>query len=144
LAQYEALKDIVAMLGLEQLSPEDRNAVARARRLERFLTQPFFTTEQFSGIKGKLVSLKDSLDGCERILKDEFKDYPESALYMIGTIGEAKKPEPKTKQKNETKTEPKAEEKSAPKTEPKTELKTEPKTETKTETKIEPAKAHES
>jgi len=152
LAQYEALKDIVAMLGLEQLSPEDRNAVARARRLERFLTQPFFTTEQFSGIKGKLVSLKDSLDGCERILKDEFKDYPESALYMIGAIGEAKKPEPKTKPKNETKTEPKiepkAEEKSTPKTETKTELKTEPKTEprteTKTETKSEPAKAHES
>ena len=125
LAQYEALKDIVAMLGLEQLSPEDRNAVARARRLERFLTQPFFTTEQFSGIKGKLVSLKDSLDGCERILKDEFKDYPESALYMIGAIGEAKKPEPKTKPKTETKTEPtvesKAKEKSAPKTETKTE-----------------------
>ena len=92
LAQYEALKDIVAMLGLEQLSPEDRNAVARARRLERFLTQPFFATEQFSGIKGKLVSLKDALDGCERILRDEFKDYPESALYMIGAIDEAKKP----------------------------------------------------
>ena len=90
LAQYEALKDIVAMLGLEQLSPEDRKTVARARRLERFLTQPFFTTEQFSGIKGKLVSLKDSLDGCERILQDEFKDYPESALYMIGAIDEAK------------------------------------------------------
>jgi F-type H+-transporting ATPase subunit beta len=97
LAQYEALKDIVAMLGLEQLSPEDRNAVARARRLERFLTQPFFTTEQFSGIKGKLVSLKNSLDGCERILRDEFKDYPESALYMIGAIGEAKKTDPKPK-----------------------------------------------
>jgi F-type H+-transporting ATPase subunit beta len=80
---------------MEQLSLEDRNAVARARRLERFLTQPFFTTEQFSGMKGKLVSLKDSLDGCERILRDEFKDYPESALYMIGAIGEAKKPEPK-------------------------------------------------
>jgi F-type H+-transporting ATPase subunit beta len=95
LAQYESLKDIVAMLGMEQLSLEDRNAVARARRLERFLTQPFFTTEQFSGMKGKLVSLKDSLDGCERILRDEFKDYPESALYMIGAIGEAKKPEPK-------------------------------------------------
>ena len=63
---------------------------ARARRLERFLTQPFFTTEQFSGIKGKLVSLKDALDGCERILRDEFKDVPESALYMIGTIDEAK------------------------------------------------------
>lgn len=79
------------MLGLEQLSPEDRNAVACARRLERFLTQPLFTTEQLSGIGGKLVSLEDSLDGCERILKDEFKDYPESALYMIGAIGEAKK-----------------------------------------------------
>jgi F-type H+-transporting ATPase subunit beta len=148
LAQYEALKDIVAMLGLEQLSPEDRDAVARARRLERFLTQPFFTTEQFSGIKGKLVSLKDSLDGCERILKDEFKDYPESALYMIGAIGEAKKPEPKTKPKSETKTEPKiepkAEEKSAPKTEAKTESTTEPKTESKTEPKTEPAKAHDS
>src|SRR5476651_530760 len=92
LAQYAELKDIIAMLGLEQLAPEDRKVVARARRLERFLTQPFFTTEQFSGIAGKLVSLKDSIDGCERILKDEFKDYPESALYMIGAIGEAKKP----------------------------------------------------
>jgi len=95
LAQYEALKDIVAMLGLEQLSPEDRNAVARARRLERFLTQPFFTTEQFSGIKGKLVSLADSLDGCEKILNDEYKDTPESKLYMIGAISEAGKPNPK-------------------------------------------------
>jgi F-type H+-transporting ATPase subunit beta len=97
LAQYEDLKDIIAMLGLEQLSPEDRKAVARARRLERFLTQPFFATEQFSGIKGKLVSLRDSLDGCERILHDEFEDYPESALYMIGAIGEARKPSPQTK-----------------------------------------------
>jgi F-type H+-transporting ATPase subunit beta len=90
LAQYETLKDIIAMLGLEQLAPEDRKVVARARRLERFLTQPFFATEKFSGIKGKIVSLKDSLDGCERILRDEFKDYPESALYMIGAIDEAK------------------------------------------------------
>jgi F-type H+-transporting ATPase subunit beta len=90
LAQYADLKDIIAMLGLEQLSPEDRNVVARARRLERFLTQPFFTTEQFTGLKGKLVSLEDALDGCERILRGEFTDYPESALYMIGAIGEAK------------------------------------------------------
>src|SRR3984885_11028936 len=89
LAQYEDLKDIIAMLGLEQLSPEDRQIVGRARLLERFLTQPFFTTEQFSGIKGKLVSRKDALDGCERILRDEFKDYPERALYMIGSINEA-------------------------------------------------------
>ncbi len=90
LAQYAELKDIIAMLGLEQLSPDDRKVVARARRLERFLTQPFFTTEQFTGLTGKLVSLKDALDGCERILNDEFKDYPESALYMIGSIDEAK------------------------------------------------------
>jgi len=92
LAQYTDLKDIIAMLGLEQLSPKDRKIVARARRLERFLTQPFFTTEQFTGLTGQLVSLKDSLDGCERILRDEFKDYPESALYMIGGIDQAKRP----------------------------------------------------
>jgi F-type H+-transporting ATPase subunit beta len=90
LAQYAGLKDIIAMLGLEQLSPEDRKVVARARRLEHFLTQPFFTTEQFTGLQGKLVSLEDALDGCERILRDEFKDYPERALYMIGPINEAK------------------------------------------------------
>ncbi len=89
LAQYAELKDIIAMLGLEQLSSNDRAIVARARRLERFLTQPFYTTEQFSGIPGKLVSLKDALEGCERILEDEFADVPESALYMIGAISEA-------------------------------------------------------
>jgi len=90
LAQYGELKDIIAMLGLEQLSPEDRKVVVRARLLERFLTQPFFTTEQFTGLTGKLVSLKDALEGCERILHDEFKDYLESRLYMIGAISEAK------------------------------------------------------
>jgi len=89
LAQYHDLKDIIAMLGLEQLSPEDRTIVARARRLERFLTQPFSATEAFSGIPGTQVSLADTLDGCERILRDEFAHYPEEALYMIGAIGEA-------------------------------------------------------
>jgi len=98
LAEYDALKDIVAMLGLDQLSQQDRLTVGRARRLERFLTQPFFATEQFSGLKGKEVSLEDALDGCERILRDEYKDYPESALYMIGAISEAKNPPPQTKQ----------------------------------------------
>ena len=91
LAQYEDLKDIISMLGMEQLSVEDRNLVNRARRLERFLTQPFYATEQFSGMKGKEVSLKDALDGCERILADEFKDLPESAFYMIGSIDEVHK-----------------------------------------------------
>ena len=92
LAQYAALRDIIAMLGLEQLSPEDRLVVGRARRLQRFLTQPFFTTGQFNGMAGKLVSLEDSLDGCERILAGEFDTWPESALYMIGAIGEAINP----------------------------------------------------
>ncbi len=91
LAKYEDLKDIIAMLGLEELSQEDQKTVFRARRLERFLTQPFFTTEQFTGHEGRRVSLEDALDGCERILNDEFADYPESALYMIGAIDEAKK-----------------------------------------------------
>ncbi|OIO67555.1 MAG: F0F1 ATP synthase subunit beta [Zetaproteobacteria bacterium CG1_02_49_23] len=97
-AQYAELKDIIAMLGMEQLSSEDHKVVGRARRLERFLTQPFFTTEQFTGHKGKLVSLSDALDGCERILRDEFEDYPESALYMIGAIDEARKNSDDTKQ----------------------------------------------
>ncbi|MFB3764039.1 MAG: F0F1 ATP synthase subunit beta [Methanotrichaceae archaeon] len=91
LVDYEELKDIIAMLGLEELSSEDQKTVNRARRLERFLTQPFFVTEQFTGHKGKMVKLEDALDGCERILKDEFADYPERSLYMIGTIDEAKK-----------------------------------------------------
>ncbi len=89
LAEYEELKDIIAMLGLEELSADDQRIVNRARRLERFLTQPFFVTEQFTGHKGKMVKLEDALDGCERILKDEFHDYPEKSLYMIGSIDEA-------------------------------------------------------
>ncbi len=91
LANYEELKDIIAMLGLEELSREDRRTVNRARRLERFLTQPFFTTEQFTGQKGKLVTIEETLDGCERVLNDEFHDQPERALYMIGKIDEAKR-----------------------------------------------------
>ncbi len=91
LATYEELKDIIAMLGLEELSREDRQTVFRARRLERYLTQPFFTTKQFTGIDGSLVDIEDAVTGCERILNDEFTDTPESALYMIGNIEEVKK-----------------------------------------------------
>ncbi len=89
LATYEELKDVIAMLGLDELSREDRRLVNRARRLERYLTQPFFTTEQFTGMRGRFVSLDESLAGCERILDDEFADAPEQALYMIGSIEEA-------------------------------------------------------
>jgi F-type H+-transporting ATPase subunit beta len=142
LAQYEDLKNIIAMLGLEQLAQEDRNIVARARRLERFLTQPFFTTEQFSGIKGKLVSLKDSLDGCERILSDEFKDFPESALYMIGTIDEAMK---KTlPDKPEAKTEPEAKADTKPAVDSKTKAENESDLKPETEAEYVAIDTHES
>lgn len=90
LSEYEELKDIIAMLGLEELSKEDQNVVNRARRLERFLTQPFAVTEQFTGNEGRRVSLSETLDGCEKILDDEFHDYSENSLYMIGSIDEAK------------------------------------------------------
>lgn len=91
LANYEELKDIIAMLGLEELAQSERQIVYRARRLERFLTQPFFTTQQFTGFEGRSVNLEDSLDGCDRILNDEFSNYPEQSLYMIGNVDEAKK-----------------------------------------------------
>ena len=88
LADYEDLKDIIAMLGLEELGQAERQTVNRARRLERFLTQPFFTTEQFIGTPGQLVSLDQALEGCDRILNDEFANVPEAELYMIGRVPE--------------------------------------------------------
>ena len=91
LSAYENLKDIIAMLGMEELSQEDQRTVNRARRLERFLTQPFFSTEQFTGNEGKMVSLEDAIDGCERILNDEFAEVAESALYMIGGVDEVQR-----------------------------------------------------
>jgi F-type H+-transporting ATPase subunit beta len=90
LATYEELKDMIAMLGMAELSEGDRQIVYRARRLEKFLTQPFFSTEQFTNKKGRFVSLAEALTGCERILNDEFATIPEGALYMIGNIEEAK------------------------------------------------------
>lgn len=86
LAEYEELRDIIAMLGLEELSAADRATVARARRLERFLTQPFFTTGSFSGMEGKMVAISDTLSGCETILGQTQFDLPESAYYMIGGL----------------------------------------------------------
>ena len=86
LADYEDLKDIIAMLGLEELAQRERQIVYRARRLERFLTQPFFTTGQFTNMSGRLVRLSDALAGCDRILNDELTDLPEKAFYMIGSL----------------------------------------------------------
>jgi F-type H+-transporting ATPase subunit beta len=89
LAGYEELKDIIAMLGLDELSTSDRNTVNRARRLERFLTQPFFVTEHFTGQPGRTVPLEDAIEGCERILNDEFAGLPEQVLYLLGAVGDA-------------------------------------------------------
>jgi len=86
LAVYDDLKDIIAMLGLEELSEDDQRTVGRARRLERYLTQPFYVSEQFTGTPGVAVSLADALDDCERILTDELADVPEGRLYMIGSL----------------------------------------------------------
>lgn len=91
LAEYEQLKDIIAMLGLEELSEADRAIVARARRLERFLTQPFFTTEQFTGRPGRQVDLDATIEGCEAILADELADVPEQAFYMVGGIDDVRR-----------------------------------------------------
>jgi F-type H+/Na+-transporting ATPase subunit beta len=91
IAIYEDLKDIIAMLGIDELSREDRLTVNRARKLERFLTQPFVVTEQFTGYQGKSVSLKDTVAGCREILEGKFDNVPEGALYMIGPLSEARK-----------------------------------------------------
>ncbi|MDQ2088946.1 F0F1 ATP synthase subunit beta [Marimonas arenosa] len=88
LAEYENMKDIIAMLGIDELSETDRATVATARRLERFLTQPFFTTERFTGHDGRLVPLDETLTSCERILSGEFSDRPEGDFYMIGSVQE--------------------------------------------------------
>jgi F-type H+-transporting ATPase subunit beta len=86
LAEYEELKDIIAMLGEEELSRDDRATVSKARRLERFMRQPFFTTEHFTGHSGKMVGLEQTIDGCERILAGELADVDEQALYMKGAL----------------------------------------------------------
>ena len=96
LAEYDELKDIIAMLGLEELSHGDRQTVQRARRLERFLTQPFFTTEQFTGRGGRAVELARTLEGCEQILAGAFDDTGERRLYMIGASEEAREAAPDT------------------------------------------------
>lgn len=90
LAEYEELRDIIAMLGTEELSANDRAVVARARRLERFLTQPFSTVTASGGSEGKRVPIEITLDGCETILKQTEFDLPESAYYMIGGLADLK------------------------------------------------------
>ncbi|MGB1849295.1 MAG: F0F1 ATP synthase subunit beta, partial [Litorivicinaceae bacterium] len=89
LQRYKELKDIIAILGMDELSEEDKMTVARARKMERFLSQPFFVAEVFTGSPGKYVSLKDTIRGFQGILSGEYDHLPEQAFYMVGGIDEA-------------------------------------------------------
>ncbi|WP_172118717.1 F0F1 ATP synthase subunit beta [Halomonas hibernica] len=89
LQRYKELKDIIAILGMDELSDEDKLAVSRARKIQRFLSQPFFVAEVFTGSPGKYVSLKETIRGFQGILDGEYDDMPEQAFYMVGTIDEA-------------------------------------------------------
>jgi len=89
LQRYKELKDIIAILGMDELSEEDKQTVTRARKIERFLSQPFFVAEIFTGAPGKYVSLKDTIAGFKGILAGEYDSMPEQAFYMVGSIDEA-------------------------------------------------------
>jgi len=89
LQRYKALQDIIAILGMDELSEEDKLAVSRARKIERFLSQPFFVAEVFTGSPGKLVDLKDTIRGFKDLVAGKYDHLPEAAFYMVGTIEEA-------------------------------------------------------
>jgi F-type H+/Na+-transporting ATPase subunit beta len=93
LARFKDLQDIIALLGVEELGAADRLIVKRARRLQRFLSQPFVVTEAFTGTPGRSVPRADTLAGCRAILDGETDDWAESSLYMIGTLDEARQKE---------------------------------------------------
>jgi F-type H+-transporting ATPase subunit beta len=89
LQRYKELRDIIAILGMDELSEEDKQVVNRARKIQRFLSQPFFVAETFTGSPGKFVSLKDTIRGFQGIINGEYDDIPEQAFYMVGGIEEA-------------------------------------------------------
>jgi F-type H+-transporting ATPase subunit beta len=89
LQKYKELRDIIAILGMDELSPEDKLAVSRARKIQRFLSQPFHVAEVFTGSPGKYVTLKDTIKGFRMIVEGECDSLPEQAFYMVGTIEEA-------------------------------------------------------
>ena len=91
LQKYKELQDIIAILGMEELSEEDKQTVNRARKIRNFLSQPFFVGEQFTGIPGVYVPLKDTIRGFRAIIDGEMDAYPESAFFNVGTIEDVKK-----------------------------------------------------
>ncbi|HEV2382443.1 MAG TPA: F0F1 ATP synthase subunit beta, partial [Terriglobia bacterium] len=89
LQKYKDLQDIIAILGIDELSDEDKLTVARARKIQRFLSQPFFVAQQFTGLEGKYVKLEDTIRGFQELVAGKYDDIPEQAFYMVGTIDEA-------------------------------------------------------
>src|SRR5262249_39036241 len=89
LQTYKSLQDIIAILGMDELSEEDKLTVARARKIQRFLSQPFHVAEVFTGSPGVLVSLEDTIKGFKGLVSGEYDDLPEAAFYMVGTMEEA-------------------------------------------------------
>jgi F-type H+-transporting ATPase subunit beta len=90
LQRYKDLQDIIAILGIEELSDEDKQSVARARKIEKFLSQPMFVAQQFTGLEGKYVKIADSVRAFKEIVEGKHDDLPEQAFYMVGTIEEAR------------------------------------------------------
>jgi F-type H+-transporting ATPase subunit beta len=90
LQRYKDLQDIIAILGMDELSEDDRLIVSRARKIQRFLSQPFFVASQFTGLDGKYVPLKETIAGFQEILSGDLDDLPEQAFYLVGNIEEAK------------------------------------------------------
>jgi F-type H+-transporting ATPase subunit beta len=90
LQKYKDLQDIIAILGIDELSEEDKLAVARARKIQRFLSQPFFVAAQFTGLEGRFVKVADTIKGFQEIVAGKCDDMPEQAFYMVGTIAEAR------------------------------------------------------
>ena len=89
LQRYKDLQDIIAILGIDELSDEDKLAVSRARKIQRFLSQPFHVAEQFTGLKGKYVNLEDTIRSFKEILSGKHDELPEQAFYLVGAIEEA-------------------------------------------------------
>ena len=91
LQKYKSLQDIIAILGMDELSEDDKRTVARARRIERFLSQPFYVASQFTGLEGRFVDLADTITSFEEILSGKYDDLPEQAFYLQGDIEDVKR-----------------------------------------------------
>ena len=98
LQKYKELQDIIAILGMEELSDEDKTTVYRARKIQKFLSQPFYVAENFTGIKGEYVPLAETIRGFQAIINGEMDEYPENAFFNVGTIEDVKRAAEKMKE----------------------------------------------